>query len=418
MSGQDTDRRGFIRGAAGIGLAATLPGVTRKVRAQAGRPVNFAIAGLGSLATNQIAPAFARTEHARLTGIVTGTPAKAERWQAEYGIPEDNVYDYAGLERLADNPDIDAVYVVTPNGLHAEHTIAIAAAGKHVFCEKPMANTAAECEAMIAACDAAGVRLAVAYRCQFEPHHLECMRLAREREFGELRIIEAGFGFRIGNPDQWRLDRELAGGGALMDVGVYALQATRYLTAEEPVLVSALETRTDPVRFAEVDETITWQMRFPSGVAAYCSTSYNVNGINRFRAFAERGWFGMDPAFSYQGNRAATSRGPMQFDEIDQFAAEIDDFAICIREDRESRVSGAEGLRDLRIVEYAAAVIKMAVTGNGRAAKVQVQAMVARLLGLEKPPKPYDAADALAIGLAHFYTAPMAEQLGRQSPQI
>jgi predicted dehydrogenase len=347
-------RRHFIgHAAAGIGavVATPLAHWANNARAQESPMVNFAIAGLGSLSTNQIAPAFAMTPNARLAGVITGTPAKARQWQERYGISNANIYSYDEMERLADNEDIDAVYVVTPNGLHAEHTIRAARAGKHVLCEKPMANTVADCDAMIEACKEAGVKLAIGYRCQFDPMHLECMRLAREREFGEIRVIEAGFGFRIGDPNQWRLRRDLAGGGALMDVGIYALQASRYLTAEEPLRLSAIETKTDPVKFAEVDESITWQMTFPSGVIAYCSTSYNVNGINRFRAFAERGWFGMDPAFNYGGNRAATSRGEIALQPIDQFAAEIDDFARCIIEDRDSKVSGAEGLQDLRIIE-------------------------------------------------------------------
>lgn len=362
MEHNDRSRRRFLRRAsAGLGTAIAashLPGLVPPARAQQRDQVNFALAGLGSLSTNQIAPALMQTRYARLAGVITGTPAKAEQWQSRYGLPAANIYDYDEMESLANNPAIDAVYVVTPNGLHAEHTISAARAGKHVLCEKPMANTAAECEAMIAECAMAGVRLAVGYRCQFEPHHLECRRLARDREFGDIRLIEAGFGFRIGNPDQWRLDGELAGGGALMDVGIYALQACRFLTGEEPAVLAALETRTDPVKFAEVDESVTWQMRFPSGVIADCSTSYNVNGINRFRAYADRGWFGMDPAFAYTGLRASSSRGEISFDPIDQFAAEIDDFARCILEDRESKVSGAEGLRDLRVIEAIYASIR------------------------------------------------------------
>jgi predicted dehydrogenase len=337
---------------AGAAIAVSrIPGIMRTAGAQEGAMINFAVAGLGSLSTNQIAPALMQTRNARLAGIITGTPAKAEQWQARYGIPDGNVYDYDSMVQLRDNPDIDAVYVVTPNGLHPEHTIKAARAGKHVLCEKPMANTAADCEAMIAACRDAGVKLAIGYRCRFEPHHRECMRLAREREFGALKLIEAGFGFRIGNPNQWRLDGALAGGGALMDVGIYALQACRYLTGEEPTLVTAVETKTDPVKFAEVDESITWQMRFPSGVIGNCTTTYNANGINKFRAYAERGWFGMAPAFDYSGLRAETSRGPFAFDAIDQFAAEIDNFAQCILADRESTVAGEEGLRDLRLIE-------------------------------------------------------------------
>ena len=355
MAESDQTRRQFIHKAStGIGAAAAVAkfgGLIESADAQAARKLNVALAGLGSLSTNQIAPALASTEFAQLAGIITGTPEKAERWQDEYGIPDENVYSYDDMDRLADNDGIDIVYVVTPNGLHPEHTVRAARAGKHVLCEKPMANTVAECETMIEECRNAGVKLAIAYRCQFEPHHLECIRMAREREFGDMRVIHAGFGFRIGNPDQWRLRADLAGGGALMDVGVYALQACRYLTGEEPIRVAALATKTDPVKFAEVDETITWQMVFPSGIIAECSTSYNVNGINRFRAWAERGWFGLEPAFDYGGVRGASSRGPIAFDATDQFAAEIDDFARCIIEDRESIVAGEEGLKDLRVIE-------------------------------------------------------------------
>lgn len=337
--------------------------MTATTRAQAsGRKLGFALAGLGSLSTNQIAPALQKTGLCRLAGIVTGTPAKAEAWKAKYNIPAKNVYNYDTMERMADNPDIDVVYVVTPNGLHGEHTLKAAKAGKHVLSEKPMANSAKDCEEMIAACKKAGKKLAIGYRCQFEPHHRECIRLAREKVFGDLKIIEAGFGFRIGDPNQWRLKKKLAGGGALMDVGIYALQACRYLTGEEPAAITALETRTDQVKFKEVDESITWTMTFRSGVIAYCSTSYNVNGINRYTAYADKGWFGLDPAYSYSGIKGR--RGDNQeisFDPIDHFAAEMDDFSDCILNNRPSRVSGEEGLRDLKVVE---AIYKSIATGR------------------------------------------------------
>jgi predicted dehydrogenase len=315
------------------------------------RKLGFALCGLGSLSTNQIAPALQKTRNCRLAGIITGTPAKAEKWKAQYQIPEKNIYNYETMHRLADNPDIDVVYVVTPNALHAEHTVKAAKAGKHVLSEKPMEVSVQKCQQMIDACKAAGRKLAVGYRCQFEPHHLECMRLAREKVFGEIKIIEAGFGFRTGDPTQWRLQHALAGGGALMDVGIYALQATRYITGEEPVTVSAMESKTDPVKFKEVDESIVWQLKFPGGIIAYCSTTYLVNGINRYTAYAEKGWFGLDPAYSYSGIRGRRSDGKeINAEEIDQFAAEMDNFAHCILTNTPSKVSGEEGLRDIRIL--------------------------------------------------------------------
>jgi len=353
----ECSRRQFLRdaslGIAGVAAGATISGMatsTARAADPAGK-LNFALCGLGSLSTNQIAPALQKTKYCRLAGIITGTPAKAEKWKAQYHIPEKNIYNYETMHRLADNPDIDVVYVVTPNALHAEHTIKAAKAGKHVLSEKPMEVSVKKCEEMIAACRDAGRKLAVGYRCQFEPHHLECMRLAREKVFGDIKIIEAGFGFRIGDPTQWRLRRALAGGGALMDVGIYALQAARYLTGEEPIVVSAMETRTDPVKFKEVDESIVWQLKFPGGILAYCSTTYLVNGLNRYTAYAEKGWFGLDPAYSYGGIRGRRSDGQeINEPEIDQFAAEMDDFARCILTNTPSKVSGEEGLRDIRIL--------------------------------------------------------------------
>jgi predicted dehydrogenase len=329
---------------------------------QAGRQVGFAVAGIGNLATNQVLPALRATRFARPTGLITGSPDRVMSLAAEYGIPPESVYTYDDMHRMQDNPTIHAVYVATPNGLHRDHTVDAARAGKHVLCEKPMAVSAAECEEMIAACDAAAVKLAIAYRLQFESHHLECMRLAREEVFGALTLIEAGFGFRIGDPSQWRLRMDLAGGGPLMDVGIYALQACRYLTGEEPVEVVAFESKTDPVKFAEVEESLVWQLRFPGGCLGSCSTSYNLSGMNRFRAYGPRGWFGLEPAYGYGGIEGHRSDGePLAFPHVDHFVSQIDDFARCVLEDRQSKVDGAEGLRDMRVIE---AIYESARTGR------------------------------------------------------
>jgi predicted dehydrogenase len=319
--------------------------------AEPGRKIGFALAGLGSLSMHQIAPALQKTKFCRLAGIITGHPDKAERWKAQYNIPDKNIYNYDNMGKMADNPDIDVVYVVTPNGLHAEHTIKAAKAGKHVLCEKPMETSVDKCQQMIDECKKAGRQLAIGYRLHFEPTNLECVRLVREKVFGDLKVINAGFGFPMGDPTQWRLNKALAGGGPLMDVGIYALQATRYLSGEEPVEVSAITTVTDPVKFKEVEESIVWQAKFPSGALAHCSATYKVPGTNFFRAHADRGWFELDPAYSYSGNRGRRSDGQtIQFPDIDQFAAEMDDFAQCILENRPTKVPGEEGLRDVKIM--------------------------------------------------------------------
>ena len=360
-------RRRFITRTAAVVAAAPFIStrVTRALAANARPRLGWALCGLGGLAEHQIAPALLKSERCKLTGIITDTPEKARKWQAQYKIPDRNVYTYDTMSKMADNKDIDVVYIVTPNALHAEQTLAATKAGKHVYCEKPMEVSVEKCQQMIDACTAAKRKLGVAYRCQFDPNHLECIRLARTKEFGDLRFIDAAFNVSIGEPGQWRLKRALSGGGALMDVGIYALQAARYLSGEEPIAVTALEQKTDPVKFAEVDQSMLWQMRFPSGALASCSSSYDAGVSTYFRVSAQKGWFGMDPAFFYSGNRGRRSDGKdIALPEIDMFTAQMDDFARCIQENKESKVSGEEGLRDVKIMMaiYEAAKTGRAVT--------------------------------------------------------
>jgi predicted dehydrogenase len=354
-------RRKFVVQAATLAAAPFISTrVTRALAAAASPKLGFALCGLGNLSTNQIAPALAKTSNCRLAGIITGTPAKAVKWQAQYNIPQRNVYSYDTMHRIADNPDIDVVYVVTPNALHLDNALVAAKAGKHVFCEKPMEISAERCQQMIDAVKAANRVLGIGYRCRFEPHHLECVRLAREKEFGAVKVIDAHFGFNI-EPGVWRLKRALSGGGPLMDVGIYALQATRYLSGEEPVWVSATTTRGD-ARFAEVEESVAWEARFPGGAISHCSSSYAAAGIGYFRVMAERGWFGLDPAFNYGGLRGTRSDGrDIDPPATDQFAVEMDDFARCIIEKTPTRVPGEEGLRDVKIMT---AIYESARTGK------------------------------------------------------
>ena len=357
-----TGRRKFIAQAAAIAAAPFIStSLTRALAAASRKRLGFAICGLGGLSEHQIAPALEKTANCRLTGIITDTPEKASSWKSRYNIPDKSVYTYDTMHRMADNRDIDVVYIVTPNALHLDHALAAAKAGKHVFCEKPMEISVERCQKMIDALKAAKRMLGIAYRCQFEPSHLECMRLAHEKVFGSLKVIDSYFGFNI-PPGVWRLKRELAGGGPLMDVGIYALQLTRYLTGEEPVWISGTTTHGDPARFSEVEESVIWQARFPSGVISNCGASYNAAPNGYFRAIAEHGWFGMDPAFNYSGNRGTRSDGkPLEFPEPDPFATEMDDFAQCILENKPSKVSGEEGLRDVKLMM---AIYESARTGK------------------------------------------------------
>ena len=366
MNLTDKNRRTFLQQSAALSTAAAATGVFGMPELYANQPalpedekLGVALVGLGSLSTNQIAPALQKTKRCKLAAIVSGTPAKQEKWAKQYDLAPEHIYDYESYDRIADDDSIDIVYVVLPNGMHCEYTVRAAKAGKHVFCEKPMAISSVECRQMIDACKKAERLLGIAYRCQFEPHHLKCMELAKSKKFGEIKEIIAGFGFKIGDPKQWRLNRKLAGGGPLMDVGIYALQACRYLTGLEPELITATETKTDPVKFAEVEETLAWTMKM-GDVTCSCNTSYAFNGVNNFHAYCDNGNFGLNPAYGYSGIKGTSSDGPIEFEQTDHFAAELDHFAQCITERTELIIPGEEGLQDLLILE---AIFKAAETG-------------------------------------------------------
>jgi predicted dehydrogenase len=353
-----TSRRDFLRmtaiAAAGLPLARPLiPSIAHRVTPTTIRQekkLGFALVGLGNLSTRQLGPALQKTKYCRLAGIVTGTPMKAATWKDRYGIPDRSIYTYDTMERLADNRDVDVVYVVTPNALHARDTIKAAKAGKHVLCEKPMEVSTERCQQMIAEVKKAGRQLAIGYRCRFEPHHLEMLRVAKEKELGDVRLIEAAHGFAIGDPTQWRLNRALAGGGPLMDVGIYAIQSAEMLAGQYPVAVTGMTTTTsDPVKFKDVEESMTFELKFANGIAASCTTTYKVNGLDRTTAFAEQGSFGLTPAFDYYRLKGWRSDGKsLEAPEVNQFAAEMDDFADCILHNRPTRVPGEMGLRDVQ----------------------------------------------------------------------
>ncbi len=345
-------RRSFLAqlalGAAGLALGRHAFAAAAPVEAPA-RKLGVALVGLGSYATNQLAPALERSRHCRLAGVVTGTPEKAERWRREHRLPPENIYDYATMDRLAENPAIDIVYVVTPPGLHAEHTIRAARAGKHVICEKPMAVSVAECDAMIAACRAAGVHLSLGYRLQYEPAWQEVKRLARTEEFGAFGTMSGGFGFRH-RGGGWRLDKKIGGGGPLMDVGIYVIQAACMAAAGAPVAVTAVEPpKRRPEVFREVEETLDFTLEFANGATCAGTTSYET-GSNRFRAEAPAGFVELEPAYSYSGLVGRTGRGPLPRSDAHQQAAQIDGIAEAIRAGVPSLSPAEMGRRDLQII--------------------------------------------------------------------
>ncbi len=315
------------------------------------KKLGIALVGLGSYSTGQLGPALLETKHCYLAGIVTGTPSKAAAWSERYRIPEENIYNYQNFDSIANNKNIDIVYVVLPISMHKDFTIRAAAAGKHVICEKPMALNVAECNSMIDACKKANRLLSIGYRLHFEPYNREMMRLGQQKVYGKIKQIDCGNGFVYGgDPNSWRLKKSMAGGGGLMDMGVYAIQGARYVTGKEPVFVTATEIKTKPELFREVDETIHFELEFADGVIAKGISSYNAN-LNHLKSTSEKGWFELSQAYRYGGMAGATSDGPMRFPQINQQAAQMDDFAQCVKSNKRTRVPGEEGLRDMRVIE-------------------------------------------------------------------
>jgi len=320
-----------------------------------GKKLGWAVVGLGSLSIHQILPAFAMCEKSKVTALVSGHPDKAKKLALRYGVDTKNIYNYENYDSIKNNPNVDIIYIVLPNGMHAEYTIRGLQAGKHVLTEKPMANTPADCQKMIDAARTANRKLMVAYRCRYEPYNQEAIRIARSQELGPTQIIDANAGWRIENPDQWRLKKDLAGGGSLMDIGIYALNASRYLSGEEPTEVNAMmySTPGDP-RFKEVEENINFQLRFPSGVLANCSSSYGYYHQSHFRVLGTTGLLELDPATWYGGLRMRVQHGNV-FEErelpvVDHFAVEMDHLSGCVMENKEPLTPGEEGLRDLKIM--------------------------------------------------------------------
>ena len=313
------------------------------------KKLGIALVGLGGYSEGQLAPALQETQHCYLAGIVTGTPGKIEKWKTKYNISEESIYNYENFDTIKNDPSIDIVYVVLPVSMHAEYTIRAAKAGKHVICEKPMAITVADCDRMISACEDAKKMLSIGYRLHFEPHNKEMMRLGQEKVFGKLKKLRADNG--ANGTSGWRLDKELAGGGPLMDLGVYCIQGIRYTTGMEPIAVTAVEgPKTDPETFKEVEQSLTWRMEFADNTIAECKTSYS-DAMNLLRAEAENGWFELSPAYPYSGIKGKTSKGDLRFEEVNQQALQMDDFALAIKNNRPSPVPGEMGRQDMKIIE-------------------------------------------------------------------
>lgn len=317
------------------------------------RKLGIALVGLGYYSTQELGPALKLASDCYLAGVVTGDPkVKGKEWAKEYGFPEKNIYSYENFDSIKDNPDIDIIYVVLPNSMHEEFTVRSAKAGKHVICEKPMAMNPAECERMIAACNAADVKLGMGYRCRYDPYTIQTIERVAAIGSDNVRFIRSHAGYQMGdNWEQWRLQKALAGTGALGNMGVYALQGAIYAAGENPISVAAQEFKTMPKKFDETDETVTFQLTFPSGGVANCATSHNAF-MNELRVdYAGDGFIDIDRFSAYRGQTGKTEAGPMDYPKVNQQQLQMDAFARHVRDGETNLVPGEMGLRDMQILE-------------------------------------------------------------------
>ncbi|WP_339705358.1 Gfo/Idh/MocA family oxidoreductase [uncultured Kriegella sp.] len=336
------------------GIVAAVSAFSPHVLLSATRPkkekLGVALVGLGYYSTDLLAPALQLTKNCELKGIVTGSPEKIPVWKEKYGIADKNIYNYQNFDTIANNADIDVIYVVLPPSMHAEYTVRGANAGKHIWCEKPMAPSVADCEAMIKACNDNKVKLAIGYRCQHDPNIQAYMKVGKEKPFGKVKMITSAAGYFDGRTDHWKQKKNL-GGGAMGDMGVYALQGARLATGEEPISVLAQASTTRPEVYHEVEETMMFQLEFPSGARASCQTSFGIR-MNHLQVNYEKGWLKMEPHSSYRGNKGSMSNGTeINFSIESQQAKQMDEDAAALMNKTDLLVPGEEGLRDIRVVE-------------------------------------------------------------------
>ncbi|WP_210526496.1 Gfo/Idh/MocA family protein [Rubellimicrobium arenae] len=388
----DLSRRGFMAGASGLAAGAVLAGgaagpavaqqqgaagvvegpdlpnalvgrppeVDNELRQPETRRLGWAVAGLGNFATSYQIPALGRARHSELKGLVSGNPEKAADIAARTGVPDGSVYSYETFDQIADNPEIDVVYVITPNSLHRDLVVRAFEAGKHVMVEKPMATTPEDCEAMIAARDAAGKKLMVAYRAHFEPYNLMAGTMIRDGRLGDVSFMASDHQrpLKPEDPkDQWRMKKDLAGGGSFTDIGIYSLNGVIWFMGESPAALSAsVYSPPGDERFAEVEAVCSVQLRFPSGRLANLSSSY-IADKKRIDVFGSAGVATLDPATEYMGNQlmlktsAGTQEMTSDFASQEQFTREIDHLSRAIMNDTDVLTPGEMGLRDVRLIQ-------------------------------------------------------------------
>lgn len=324
--------------------------------------LGVALVGLGYYSTDLLAPALQQTENCYLAGIVSGTPSKIPMWRGKYNIPVENVYNYENFDTIADNPNIDVVYVVLPPSMHKEYVIRAAKAGKHVWCEKPMAVTAEDCQAMIDACKENNVNLSIGYRCQHEPNTQAFQEIVKNKKLGNVVRLDCAAGYRENRTDHWKQKVEM-GGGVIYDMGVYAIQGARLGFGQEPISVNSAKVWTERPEIYKngLGEIVEAQLEFPGGAMASIKTSFFEN-TNFLTIQCEQGKIEMEPFSGYNGNKGKSPLGEINFPyQVPwQQANQMDHDAMAIMEGTPVLVPGEEGLRDIKVVQ---AILKSGKTG-------------------------------------------------------
>jgi predicted dehydrogenase len=348
------NRRHFLKAAAGMAAASAWSTMVPTTTSIA--PIGIAIIGLGFI-SDLFMQACETSKMVAVRALVTGHPEKGRHYAAKYGVPQSCIYSYENFDRIRSNHAVEAVYIGLPNSMHCPFTLRAASAGKHVLCEKPMAISSQECRNMITACLKAAVKLMVGYRCHYDPTWLRTQELLRTGSLGRIVAFEGSFGFNI-KPGVWRLDRHLSGGGSLFDVGIYPLNSVRFLSGEQPQVISAVAATLDDTsgRFREMEESLACLLRLPSGAIASIDTTYGASLPGSLRIHGEHGSLSLARAFDYDATHLVGEDGVQveaisSSDTRNQFRLMAESFATDIRQNRQPATPGREGLIDLLAIE-------------------------------------------------------------------
>jgi len=320
------------------------------------RPIGYAVVGLGSIAETAVLPALGNSKTSKLIALVSRDESRAQQVGAKFGVK--HCYSYENYDQCLSQPSVDAVFITSVNSAHAEQTIRAAKAGKHVLCEKPMATSVEDCRRMVEACRAHRVRLMIAYRKYFEPGSVALKKLVSSGKLGRLRHMFSSYTEIIdpGKAKTWQLNQKLAGGGSLMDIGIYCVNTMRWVAGNSPIDATAYRWTDDPKRFSEVEDSITFRLTHPDGLVCQGTSSYSSMAASFVQVHGDQGWAALNPAFAFEEERRLFGkiRGrwfERTFKVIDEFALELNAFAESIRRGRDPEPDGMEGMRDLATIE-------------------------------------------------------------------